>query len=233
MPDTVSGGWLGTYAYRGSHRHQPPVRFEAVFSGVRGDGRFGGTILDDGPLGLANVSGTQEGLIVRFTKVYVCADSAGAGPIAYAGTLSEDGRQLKGTWELPIWLPGSRRLVVRGVWDAHRLWAEEERTAEEPESERVSRTLVSAGAGWLPVERAAWSGQASGGSCPGRCGRPEDTHTPILPYPHTGPTHATRLTLYSGCSPADAGAANVVFPFRSPMTRLPFASWSGARRATW
>src|SRR5689334_10024354 len=120
---SIAGGWLGTYYYRVAHAWQPPCRFEATLSPLRSDGRFTGTILDDGPLGIADVTGTQTGRRVDFTKVYA-GPGGGArrlAPIDYEGTLSEDGRSVSGTWRIEAPAPGqSRRPEVHGTWEAHR-----------------------------------------------------------------------------------------------------------------
>jgi hypothetical protein len=105
---SIAGGWLGTYAYQG-----PPTRFEATFTPALGEGRFSGTILDDGRLGEANATGSQTGREVRFVKLYL---RPGMAPVAYQGTLSEDGRTLTGTWRIGA--------DAQGIWDAHRLWSE-------------------------------------------------------------------------------------------------------------
>ena len=121
---SIAGGWLGTY-YRNSY--QPPVRFEATFILREPEGAFGGTILDDGPLGEAVVlRAVQSGRHVRFTKSYRHRPPERAtGPIRYLGTLSEDGLRVFGTWELTIRRGGAgdgARVV--GRWDARRLWGE-------------------------------------------------------------------------------------------------------------
>lgn len=109
----VAGGWLGAYAYDGPMQDQPPVRFEATFLPAPGAGRFSGSILDAGQMGEANVTGSQTGRKVQFPKQYL---RPGMKPIAYQGTLSEDGRVLTGTWQISA--------EAQGVWDARRLWSE-------------------------------------------------------------------------------------------------------------
>ncbi len=140
---SVTGGWLGTYAYQGRYSWQPPVRFEATFTPGEGGG-FGGTILDDGDLGLADVVGSQSGRQVRFTKTYRVTNASGweTAPVEYEGTLSEDGRSLTGTWMIASGGGGRRDSRIHGVWDAHRLWGEE--AAAEPQSvpEAIGRELV-------------------------------------------------------------------------------------------
>lgn len=116
---TIGGGWLGTYAYDSTGDSQAPVRFEATWT-VQGDGgRFLGPVLDDGPLGEATTDGMQTGRQVAFTKVYVERSSSYTHPVAYEGTLSEDGTQVAGTWRLAD---------LSGTWDARRAWSHEART---------------------------------------------------------------------------------------------------------
>lgn len=107
----MGGGWLGTYAYKGGLR--APVRFEATFSEPDGEGKFGGTILDDRNLGEANVAGGQSGRGVRFSKRY---RRRGQVSVSYEGTLADDGRTMQGTWQIAD--------MTHGVWDARRLWSE-------------------------------------------------------------------------------------------------------------
>ena len=121
-PGGVGGGWLGTYAYKGTARDRPPVRFEATLTEPDGEGAFSGTILDDGRLGEAAVSGGQSGRGIRFTKTY---RRRGLAAIFYEGTLTEDGRTMAGTWRIA----GD----VHGVWDARRTWSLSERDAAEAE----------------------------------------------------------------------------------------------------
>lgn len=134
---TIAGGWLGTYAYGERAGRQPPVRFEATWAA--GDaGRFTGTVLDDGPLGEAHTDGMQSGRQVAFTKVYVNDASSLLHPIAYEGTLSEDGTQVTGTWRLGI---------ATGTWDARRLWSATEGTEQVQAAADMdtARELVSLG----------------------------------------------------------------------------------------
>ena len=139
---SVTGGWLGTYAYQGRYSWQPPMRFEATFTPVE-DG-FRGTILDDGDLGIADVVGSQSGRQVRFTKTYRVSNTGGAdtAPVEYEGALSEDGRNLTGTWMIAARGAGRRVTRIRGVWDAHRLWGEEAEAEPESVPEAIGRELV-------------------------------------------------------------------------------------------
>jgi len=126
---SIGGGWLGIYACKGSLRDQPPVRFEATLSELDSEGKFSGTILDDGALGEALVSGSQSGSGVRFSKSYRKHRKL---TVSYEGTLSEDSRVMQGTWRIAD--------DAHGVWDARRLWHTGE-TAERAEKaqEEVKR----------------------------------------------------------------------------------------------
>ena len=124
---TISGGWLGTYAYQGADRAQSAVRFEATITAPAGDGRFAGSILDDGRLGEADISGEQSGLRLRFTKTY---RNPGIALISYEGTLTEDGQTMTGTWRI------SR--TAYGVWDARRAWSDTGPAASEETDEEAS-----------------------------------------------------------------------------------------------
>ena len=125
---SIGGGWLGTYAYKGSLQSQPPVRFEATLTET-GGGSFTGSILDDGEGGEADVRGEQSGQGVRFSKVYRQRQIPS---VSYEGTLADDGRTMQGTWQI--------ERQFHGVWDARRAWsdggnAEAEETQEEAEQE--------------------------------------------------------------------------------------------------
>lgn len=114
---TLTGGWLGTYAYKGRLQAKPPVRFDATLTETGGS--FTGTILDDDNFGEADVRGERSGLGVRFSKVY----RHQAAPISYEGTLAEDGRTMQGTWQIGR--------TAHGVWDARRAWSDPSLSSEE------------------------------------------------------------------------------------------------------
>jgi hypothetical protein len=124
--EDLSGGWLGTYWYQG---RRSPCRFEATLTHAARTGKLSGSVLDDGRLGMANVSGSATGQTVAFTKVY---RDPGLAPVAYEATVAEDGRSMAGTWAI------SRhgRTALRGTWEMHRTWAEsaaEAESAQQPE----------------------------------------------------------------------------------------------------
>ncbi len=99
----VSGTWLGTY-----WQNDRPTRFEVTFS--QGDNALSGSILDDGYLGEARLSGEVIGRSIRFTKRYLASSPA---PIDYSGTISEDENSMSGTWQI-------KHHFVAGRWEAHR-----------------------------------------------------------------------------------------------------------------
>ena len=114
--DSIGGGWLGTYAYKGICRAKQPIRFEATFTDLVDNGAFSGTVLDDGDLGEADILGTHLGASVRFSKTYRKASLA---VVSYEGRLSDDGQTITGTWQIFGKLQGN------GSWDARRLWSAE------------------------------------------------------------------------------------------------------------
>jgi hypothetical protein len=134
---SILGGWLGTYYYRS--KYDMPVRFEATFSLPKESASgFGGTILDDIPIGEAVVShGLQTGPNIRFTKTYrEPPPEYELGAIHYLGTMSEDGKQITGTWETQYRHKGKLRRRA-GSWEARRLWEE----LEEQEAESLGNAL--------------------------------------------------------------------------------------------
>lgn len=98
----LSGMWLGTYWQRDT-----PTRFEATL--VQGGNALSGSVLDDGYLGEAQLSGTVSGRQVRFVKCYLTSTQT---PIDYTGTVSEDGNHMTGQWSIPGF--------DAGPWEAYR-----------------------------------------------------------------------------------------------------------------
>jgi hypothetical protein len=117
---SITGSWLGTYYY--DWPGHEPCQFEASFT-AEGEGIFRGRILDDGPLGEANVEGKQTETAIHFVKVYIAPPRDNhTSPIHCDGTLSTDGSQITGTWEIPPPPDDPRRdFVVTGTWEARRL----------------------------------------------------------------------------------------------------------------
>ena len=98
----LSGVWLGTYWQR-----KQPVRFEMTL--VQGGNSLSGRVLDDNDLGSALLAGKVSGRSVNFTKTYITASRHS---VEYTGTLSEDGKRMKGQWRIS-WFSG-------GTWEAQR-----------------------------------------------------------------------------------------------------------------
>lgn len=98
MSDSVAGRWQGIYGYAGGLAAH---RFEAELSDH--DGALAGVIEepgDDGPGPMsATLTGTRAGQSVDFVKHYD-AHEWPLDPIAYAGTLSEDGLEIAGGWTI-------------------------------------------------------------------------------------------------------------------------------------
>jgi len=105
MSESVSGRWFGNYYYETrSESHG----FEAVF--VQSGTQVEGSIMDDGQLGEAHVSGTFTGKELSFCKIY---NSAARDPVQYNGTMSEDGKSLSGKWNI--------NTALGGAWTAYRM----------------------------------------------------------------------------------------------------------------
>jgi hypothetical protein len=98
----LTGPWLGSY-----WQANAPTRFEATF--VQAQNSLSGRIVDDGPLGEAQVQGQVTGRHVSFTKKYFNIPNY---PIHYTGTVSEDGDHINGQWRLDA--------KHSGAWEAHR-----------------------------------------------------------------------------------------------------------------
>ena len=98
----LTGPWLGAY-----WQSDTPTRFEATF--VQARNSLSGRILDDSPLGEAQIQGQVTGRRVTFTKKYFNNPSYA---LQYTGTISEDGDHISGHWQLDA--------KHSGQWEAHR-----------------------------------------------------------------------------------------------------------------
>ena len=98
----LTGPWLGSY-----WQSDTPTRFEATF--VQARNSLSGRILDDSPLGEAQIQGQVTGRQVSFTKRYFSTPSH---TIQYTGTVSEDGNHINGQWRIDA--------KNNGAWEAHR-----------------------------------------------------------------------------------------------------------------
>ncbi len=86
----ISGAWLGSY-WQGDSQ----TRFEVTF--VQAKNTLTGRVLDDGPLGEAQISGDVTGRGISFSKRYVITSIH---VIHYSGTISEDETFMSGTWTI-------------------------------------------------------------------------------------------------------------------------------------
>lgn len=114
---SVQGSWRGQYYYAGDSNANG---FEAVFVDIKGV--VEGNILDDGRLGEAVVGGSFSYPELRFTKVY---RQAGTHAVRYIGTMSENGKVIRGRWVIPG--------ATTGTWVAIRYSDGEEINFEEIE----------------------------------------------------------------------------------------------------
>lgn len=98
----LSGTWLGTYWQQGNQ-----TRFELTL--IQCGNALSGSILDDGYLGEATLSGEVVGRTIQFSKSYIKVKQV---PVNYKGTVSEDGNSMSGTWDFGK--------VGFHPWEAHR-----------------------------------------------------------------------------------------------------------------
>lgn len=115
---SIGGNWLGNYYY---HQSAQAFGFEAVF--IESNGALQGSILDDGYLGEAQVSGTYAAPSLSFTKVY-----PGREPVNYRGEMSDDGNMLSGRWTISP--------VCHGTWAAFRNNEDEDEDIREVEQQQ-------------------------------------------------------------------------------------------------
>jgi hypothetical protein len=129
MPNLkIAGTWRGHYQVPALPEHDST--FTAFISEM--DGQIEGAIEDDCQLGQATFTGTFSYPAVRFTKIYlgegrihdvvrrgnknVVVSSIYGPPVEYEGTMSNDGKEMSGTW-----LIAGPDYGNRGTWNAHRL----------------------------------------------------------------------------------------------------------------
>lgn len=103
--NNVTGTWLGNYYYASVGN---ATGFEAAL--VQSGNAVEGSILDDGALGEAHLTGTCTAGELTFCKIY---NSKARDPVYYRGVLSEDGKSITGTWRI--------NKTVHGSWKAWRL----------------------------------------------------------------------------------------------------------------
>ncbi len=139
---SVQGSWRGKYFYASD---STPNGFEAVF--VEVSGAVEGSILDDGRLGEAFAGGTFVYPQLKFVKRYHAANTD---PISYQGVMSEDGKQINGTWVIKTHNPVAGTVVIYGTWTARRMDEGEElkfqerreQMQEEEEAEEREKVLT-------------------------------------------------------------------------------------------
>ncbi len=132
-PPSLSGLWMGSFAYPGGAG--PTTPFLAKIEDH--DGRFSGTTMEPDNIGggaalEADIVGNRQGTAVDFTKVYL-ADSDRFQPIDYVGRLSADGNAVTGVWSLQF-MNGTFEMYREAVWEEA---AEEEAAQVVPLAEQV------------------------------------------------------------------------------------------------
>jgi len=148
MPNqNIAGTWRGHYQVPNFPEHDST--FTAFIS--EHDGQIEGAIEDDCQLGEATFTGTFSFPAVRFTKIYltegqihdvvkrgnktVIVSAVYGPPVEYQGTMSDDGKEMSGTWKI-----SSDRSRANGTWNAHRL-DEKDKDKEKPkEANKPSET---------------------------------------------------------------------------------------------
>lgn len=96
---SVQGNWMGNYYYQSVNQAHA---FEVVF--LESKGLVDGSVLDDGHLGEARVSGSFTFPKLSFVKKY---DRAGLDPVRYEGTMDDDGKRISGTWTINVACSGT------------------------------------------------------------------------------------------------------------------------------
>lgn len=103
--NNVTGSWLGNYYYSDL---SSATGFEAVFA--QSGTAIEGSILDDGALGEAHLTGSCASGELTFCKIY---NSKAREPVYYRGVLAEDGKSINGTWRI--------NAACHGFWKAWRM----------------------------------------------------------------------------------------------------------------
>jgi len=148
MPkQNIAGTWRGHYQVPRLPEHDST--FSAFIS--ENDGHIEGAIEDDCQLGQATFTGTFSFPTVRFTKVYinqgridevvkrgnemVVISAVYGPPIEYVGTMSDDGKEMSGTWKI-----SSNSTLAYGTWNAHRLDEKDKDKEKSKETTKPSET---------------------------------------------------------------------------------------------
>ena len=100
----LSGRWHGIYNYPEGSGVASAIAFTADL--IDSTGRFSGTITEDdifsdGRTLVAGIDGQRGDASVEFTKFYEDADPEGYDAVAYRGTISPDGNEISGRWDIP------------------------------------------------------------------------------------------------------------------------------------
>lgn len=111
----VDGKWRGHYTY--ASNPDAGSSFDALFEDD--ESILSGDILDDEALGRATLAGTFSFPEIRFTKTY---QDIRLVPVEYQGTMSDDGKTMRGRWTLY-----DRGHVMRGTWHAYRIDSNQEK----------------------------------------------------------------------------------------------------------
>ncbi len=146
----INGEWRGYYNYRGA----PDLGdgFTAFLS--ESEGQLEGKIVDDNGPGAADVSGSFSFPSICFTKTYgnpgplreveeidgirITTLLVFSDPVEYEGSMSDDGKTLRGTWTILNNYGSST-----GAWTAHRIEEEQEETAKSQRSkDKIKRPVL-------------------------------------------------------------------------------------------
>ncbi|HEY9676420.1 MAG TPA: hypothetical protein V6C76_00355 [Drouetiella sp.] len=131
MSHTIEGRWRGHYTY-----HSVPDSgsgFDAEF--VADKNTISGDIIDHEQLGPAVCAGAFSYPHVQFTKQYV-QSGRGMHPIEYVGTMSDDGKTMRGKWTIY-----DSTMQVHGSWTAHRTDLTTHRDNENVHSDKLEEVL--------------------------------------------------------------------------------------------
>lgn len=101
----LSGKWDGVYAYPPVAEAGPVTPFLAEIADS--GGRISGTIIEPNEFrpetAHATLEGARSGNRVDFLKIYHGAGEEYDEPVAYAGSLSDDGNVITGRWIMAEW----------------------------------------------------------------------------------------------------------------------------------
>lgn len=119
--DSLTGVWDGAYSYPHPHATMPPTLFKATLFETAG--ALGGEIQEVAEMGSrigetisATLQGQRAGGQVTFIKTYeeMEPEAHYKGDVIYEGSLSDDGLEISGTWEIAGVWSGSFLMVRAG-----------------------------------------------------------------------------------------------------------------------